>query len=231
MKQLIKKTPIFGQAARRIYGSLTRAPAMKSSRVFQGSEAYWKARYEAGGHSGRGSYDQLARFKADILNQFVSENNVTSVIEYGCGDGNQLGLAQYPQYTGFDVSPNALTRCLKRFRNDRTKTFKLLEEHNSETAQLTLSLDVIYHLVEDSVYFDHMNRLFDSAERFVIIYSSNTDDTPAGTAAHVRHRKFTSWIDLHKAQWQQTELIPNKYPLRADNSSGSFSDFYIYSRT
>jgi SAM-dependent methyltransferase len=231
MKQLTEKTPIFGSAVLRIFGSLTRAPATRSSKIFRGSEAYWKERYDAGGHSGRGSYDELAQFKADILNKFVSENKITSVIDYGCGDGNQLSLAQYPQYTGFDVSPNALERCLKRFSNDKTKTFKLMEEYKGETAQLTLALDVIYHLVEDSVYCDYMNRLFDSAERFVIIYSSDTDETPAGTAAHVRHRKFSAWIDSHKPEWKLTGRIPNKYPLKADYSGGSFADFYIYSRT
>ena len=32
----------------------------------------------------------LAAFKADFLNGFVIEKNVESVLELGCGDGNQL---------------------------------------------------------------------------------------------------------------------------------------------
>lgn len=231
MKQLINKTPIFGPAARRLYSSLTRSPLIKAAKPFQGSENYWKARYDAGGHSGSGSYDRLAEFKAEILNQFVAENSITSIIEYGCGDGNQLSLARYPQYTGFDVSPNAVARCLQRFSGDQTRTFKLMQEYEGENAQLTLSLDVIYHLIEDAVYVAYMNRLFDSSERFVIIYSSNTNENAAGTAAHVRHRKFSAWIDKHKKEWKQTGQIPNRYPLTGDNSGGSFADFYIYSRT
>jgi SAM-dependent methyltransferase len=231
MNQLLRRSPIIGPAARRIYGSVTRTSTIKSSKTFQGSEAYWKARYASGGHSGAGSYDQLAEFKAEILNTFVSRNRTTSIIEYGCGDGNQLSLAQYPQYTGFDVSPNALARCFKRFANDKTKSFKLMEEYQSETAQLTLSLDVIYHLIEDSVYADYMNRLFDSSTRYVIIYSSDTDVNPACTAAHVRHRRFSAWIDSHKAEWKQIEHIPNRYPLKAGNGGGTFADFYIYSRS
>lgn len=55
---------------------------------FQGSEEYWIRRYNKGRKSGAGSYGHLAAFKAGILNRFVRENEVKSVIEYGCGDGN-----------------------------------------------------------------------------------------------------------------------------------------------
>jgi len=225
MKQIIKKIPVIGPVLRRIYSTWINPP-----KPFQGSEDYWKDRYEAGGNSGDGSYNQLAEFKAEILNTFVSEEKITSVIEYGCGDGNQLSLAQYPKYIGFDVSPNAITRCLKRFSNDETKTFKLMEPCGDETAELTLSLDVIYHLIEDTIFVDYMNRLFDSSEKFVVIYASDTDDNPEDMAAHVKHRKFSKWINDHKAEWRQIRHIPNKYPFNGDTKSGSFADFYIYSK-
>ena len=225
MKQFIKKIPVVGPVARRIYSAWINPP-----KPFQGSEDYWKDRYEAGGHSGDGSYNQLAEFKAEILNTFVSESKITSVVEYGCGDGNQLSLAHYPKYIGFDVSPNALTRCLESFSDDETKTFKLMEAYGGETAGLTISLDVIFHLIEDAVFVDYMNRLFDSSERFVVIYSSDTDDNPEGTAVHVRHRKFSKWIKNHKAEWELTKHIPNKYPFNGDTKSGSFADFFIYSK-
>jgi hypothetical protein len=224
-KQFIKKLPVIGPFVHRIYRKLT-----NPRKPFQDSESYWKNRYEAGGNSGYGSYNLLAEFKAEIINLFVAENKITSVIEYGCGDGNQLSLAQYPNYIGFDVSPVAISMCLKRYSNDETKDFKSMETYGSETAELTLSLDVIYHLVEDDVYAEYMTRLFDSSERFVIIYSSDTDEIPEGTAAHVRHRHFSKWITKNKTEWKLTKYIPNKYPLKSDTKGGSFSDFYIYSK-
>jgi hypothetical protein len=69
MKQIIKNIPIIGPVARRIYRIWINPP-----KPFQGSESYWKTRYEAGGNSGDGSYNHLAEFKAEILNAFVSEN-------------------------------------------------------------------------------------------------------------------------------------------------------------
>jgi hypothetical protein len=65
---------------------------------FPGSGKYWDNRYKKCGNSGAGSYGKLAEFKADILNKFISKNNIQSVIEFGCGDGNQLLLANYQCY-------------------------------------------------------------------------------------------------------------------------------------
>ena len=40
----------------------------------------------------------------------------------------------------------------------------------TDRAELALSLDVIYHLVEDTVYESYMGQLFDSATKYVIVY-------------------------------------------------------------
>ena len=66
--------------------------------VFKSSEDYWIKRYNLGGNSGAGSYDEFAEFKAEIINDFVGKNNVQGVIEYGCGDGNQLKYFEFKKY-------------------------------------------------------------------------------------------------------------------------------------
>lgn len=104
------------------------------------------------------------------------------------------------------------------------------DKYDGETAELTLSLDVIYHLVEDSVFNDYMNRLFDSSEKFVIIYSSDTENNSTDTAAHVRNRHFSEWVTEQKAGWKLMKHIPNEFPLKDDRKNGSPSDFFIYSK-
>lgn len=79
---------------------------------FTNSKSYWESRYQKGGNSGFGSYGRLAKFKAEVLNDFVAKNSIQSVMEFGCGDGNQLKLAVYPKYIGLDVSPKAIKRCI-----------------------------------------------------------------------------------------------------------------------
>lgn len=223
MHKLFRKIPIIGKLG----GDHRKSRKKASAGEFEGSENYWIERYEAGKNSGAGSYSKLAEFKAEILNQFVDEENITTVIEFGCGDGNQLGLAKYPTYTGFDVSPKSVELCQQLFAADSSKSFKLVEQYQDEKAELTLSLDVVYHLVEDAVFEDYMHRLFCAAEKNVIIYSSDTDDNP-GQAPHVRHRNFTRWVARHYPQWEMIRHIPNRYPFKGETKSGSFADFFIF---
>ena len=199
---------------------------------FPGSSSYWELRYKRGGTSGAGSYGELAHFKADVLNDFCRQHAIASVIEHGCGDGNQLKLSQYSSYLGLDVSENAIERCRQSFRTDPSKSFRLAGDYKGETAQLALSLDVIFHLVEDAVFDAYMQRVFDSATRYVIIYSSNGPGlNNADTAPHVRHRRFTDWVAANPPQWKEVGHVPNKFPYdpsRPDDTS--FSEFFIYGR-
>lgn len=219
----IKRIPIVGSISRKIYRTLCK------QKPFPGSEAYWIERYYSGGNSGAGSYHKLAKFKAEIINDFVKANNIKTIIEYGCGDGNQLKLAEYPHisYIGFDVSPKAIALCLDIFQNDKTKIFRLMTEYKDETAQLTLSLDVIYHLIEDDIYYLYMERLFNSSERFVIIYSSNYEKEQE---YHEKRRQFTNWVETNMSHWKLIGHIPNRFPYHSDNEEGSLSDFYIYEK-
>ena len=189
------------------------------------SSKYWENRYRNGGNSGAGSYRNLAIFKSQVINNFVKVHKVKSVLEFGSGDGSQLMLADYPEYIGIDVSEKAVQICKERFKNDTRKKFLSLEQYKGETAELVLSLDVIFHLVEDDIYHDYMLRLFDSSKRNVIIYSSNKDEMGA---PHVRHRKFTEWISAHKPRFSLIDHIPQKYPFDNNDEYTSFCDFYIY---
>ncbi len=199
-------------------------------RRFQGSNDYWVRRYRKGRNSGGGSYGQLARFKAEVLNEFVLKHELASVIEFGCGDGHQLALATYPQYLGFDISHEALEQCRRQFADDPSRQFRPMDEYRDEQAPLTLSLDVLYHLVEDDVFAGYVRRLFAASTERVVIYSSNTGENRPGQGEHVRHRRFTDWIDGHIDGWRLTRHLPNQHPFQGDDREGSFADFYFYAR-
>lgn len=158
------------------------------------------------------------------------ENRVDSVIEFGCGDGNQLTLANYPSYIGYDISQKAVDICKQKFRTDRSKCFKLVQDYNGEKAQLTLSLDVIFHLVEDQVFEQYMMRLFLASTDYVIIYSSNCENNNYDTPPHIRHRYFLAWVESEMPQWRLKIHMPNKYPYTGDSRNSSFSDFYIFQK-
>ena len=195
---------------------------------FNGSASYWERNYKYGGTSGGGSYGALARGKADFLNTFVREHDVQSVIEFGCGDGHQLSLADYPRYIGLDVSRTALGLCNRSFADDPTKSFYLydgacfIDRAALFTADLAISLDVIYHLVENRVFEAYMEHIFSASRRYVVLYTTNK--MMADTAPHVRHRLVTPWVEENYPQWvlEKTASGPASGPNRAD--------FFVYER-
>jgi len=224
MKQLIKKMPLIGVIALWIKKQLF------PSAEFTTSEDYWIDRYKKGGNSGAGSYNNLAYFKGEIINKFVSKEKIETVIELGCGDGNQLEYFEFPSYIGFDISPIIIKICKEKFKQDESKQFLHLSKISSHRADLLLSLDVLYHLIEDQTYHNYLNELFDRAILYVIIYANNNDDS-GNNPPHVKPRKFTNWITENKQDFQLIEHIPNKYPsVKGDDSTSSFADFYIYKR-
>lgn len=205
--------------------------AIKRKDKFENSDQYWKKRYQTGGNSGAGSYGQLALFKAQVINDFALEQGVLQALEFGCGDGNQCSLFKFSKYVGVDISPTIIAQNKQKFASDGSKAFYTYDDffqQYKKAFDLTLSLDVIYHLIEDSVYHQYMNTLFDYAGKYVIIYSSNFDSKQD---SHVRHRSFVPWIESNRKGWKLLQLIPNKYTYDPrDPNNTSSADFYIYER-
>ncbi len=196
-------------------------------RFFPGSARYWDRRYTRGGTSGPGSYGDFASFKAEFLNNFVASRHIKSVVEFGCGDGNQLALADYPGYLGLDVSPDAIARCRARFDGDETKRFALYHpgSYQPVTAELGLSLDVVLHLIEEETFHRHLAHLFASAARNVIIYGPDVDVPRSETAAHVRYRSFTRVIAGSFPGWALESVTTGIEPA---NDRDLRADFHVY---
>lgn len=194
---------------------------------FGSSRLYWERRYRLGGDSGIGSYGQEAEYKAEVLNAFVRDKKIESAIELGCGDGHVLSLVDYPRYLGLDVSKTAIERCGRQFAGDASKSFLWYDPKASANfgdflqADLTLSLDVLFHLVEDAIYDSYLCNLFEMSRRYVIVYSSDVESVTK--APHVRHRKFTQSV---AQRFPHFKVIDKRAPSRANNPAAkSFVTF------
>lgn len=194
---------------------------------FRGSTEYWRKRYRLGGDSGEGSSGAAAAYKAAVLNGFVSKHKVGTVIEFGCGDGRQLEYGHYPNYIGVDISLDALEMCRDRFAEDVSKKFITIEDYRGETAELAMSIDVIFHLVEDAVYEEYLKMLFSSGEQFVIIYS--TDEVFHGaTMKHVRHRNVSNDVAERFPSFQRMLEEEAMLPTPVEFNQGLGTLFLIY---
>lgn len=194
---------------------------------FRGSESYWEQRYASGGDSGAGSYGRQAEWKAGVVNGWVAEHQVTSVVDHGCGDGNQLSLAVYPRYLGLDVSPSAVRRCIDRYADDPAKSFlavdplAMLDNAGWLRADLALSMEVLFHLVERAVFETYLRQLFASAERFVVICARDGEH-PGGP--HERYRPFTPWVARQAPEWELVERVA------APAGVDLVSDLFLFAR-
>lgn len=192
------------------------------------SRDYWESRYRIGMNSGAGSRGELAQFKAEVLNRFVSEHAIQTVIELGCGDGHQLSLANYPSYLGLDIVKPAIDLCSRRFADDPSKSFLWYDENDAAilarflSAELALSLDVVYHLVEEDVFRRYLSFLFGIGRRWVIVYSSNCENP--SPLPHVRHRQFVDVVRESFPEFELLQTVENRY------REQTFAEFYVFRR-
>ncbi|MHA2857024.1 methyltransferase domain-containing protein [Paenibacillus lautus] len=194
------------------------------------SKDFWESHYINGNNSGTGSYAHLAEFKAMIINSFLDQEKINTVIEFGCGDGNQLSLMEYKKYVGVDVSKSIINKNKDKYGTDKNKLFYTTEEKDkyfSQKYDLALSLDVIFHLTEEDVYEQYMHDLFASSQKYIIVYSSNHEEFTVWP--EFRHRKFMRYVLENCTEWILIDFIPNKYPFQlGQEMTTSTSDFYIF---
>lgn len=194
------------------------------------SREYWSNRYENGGNSGAGSYGRLAQYKADFVNKLVTDESISNVIEFGSGDGNQCSMFEIEEYTGIDVSMRAVKLCNQRYTGKRPiRNFFHADDPaiSNKKAPLVMSLDVIFHLIEDDVFNRYMETLFNASTKRVLIYSSNEEqEVPV---EHVRHRRYTDWIEYNRPDFIIEKEEDNPYPYQKGiEKQTSFASFKLF---
>lgn len=185
------------------------------------AKEYWNDRYRNGGDSGDGSYGKLAAFKAEIINKFIKDHKIDSIIDYGCGDGNQIKLIDCKKYVGLDISEVIIGFNLYEFKNDKSKQFIV---HNPEdeikgNADLVICLDVLYHILDESEFIKSLKDIFQCSSKYVILYT-NILNSDIKTASHIKYRNIFKY--LYKVpNFKIIEIIKQKYP------EESYSNFII----
>lgn len=194
------------------------------------SKNYWDENYSKGGNSGAGSYGRLADFKIRTVNDFIRDNQILSLLDYGCGDCNIAQHLDVAEYNGVDVSETAVKAARLKFKDDHARSFTTTIPEDRKF-DMSLSMDVIFHLIEDEVYDDYITKLFACASRYVVIYSSNRVHE-GKRSPHFMHRKFTDDIPRLAPGWVLDRELPNEFPYKGDTSSNdeSYSDFFFFKR-
>lgn len=192
---------------------------------------YWRKRYINEGTSGAGASAELADFKSKVINNLIKTNNILSVIEFGCGEGIFLKNLKLNKYIGLDVSEIAIRKCAEEFSNKDDYSFFIynpygfFDKQKLFISELSLSLDVIYLIIEDTIFEKYMRDLFNSAIKFVVIFSTNHEESQY---LYIKNRKFTDWIVQNIPGWNLKEIILSKSKIKTTNSD--LCNFYIYEK-
>lgn len=181
---------------------------------------FWENRYKTGGNSGSGSYGENAEHKATVINDYVTKYSIKTISDFGCGDGNQISLLKgYENYSGYDISEYILNKCKEKFTGMPMVFYD--DMLKMPEADLCMSLDVMYHIVDEKDYKFYLDQLFGKSKRFVLIYSSNFEGKEV-VGKYILHRKFTDWVEKYYLEFKFVEEVGNYLQTAAQ--------FYLYER-
>lgn len=179
---------------------------------FRSAEHYWENRYARGGNSGPGSRGAELRHKLAFVQKFITDNRVKSVFDYGSGDGEFASKLVVPTYYGYEPSPSARQMFFDRDlpRSYMTGTWLYL-------AELGLSLDVIFHVVDADDYVEYLENLFRTSLKWIIIYGFESSEEELWP--HIKPRPFTRFIANRFPEWVLISKIPSGFGEKT---------FYVY---
>jgi SAM-dependent methyltransferase len=194
---------------------------------------FWNDEYLKSKTSGPGSYGVLAEFKAEVINAFLANREISSVIEFGCGDGNQLAMIKYPRYLGFDVSRASIDLCSNKFKNDPSKSFMCYDPSSFINpslflkADLVVCLDVLYHIIDKEEFLLTLNSIFSCALKYVILYTTidlyKSENYHYIKGSHGKHRDTIHYLGQFP-EFKIDKVIKQRHP------ELSSADFILLSR-
>lgn len=188
---------------------------------------YWENRYAGGGNSGAGSYGAENTFKFSYIKSIVEKYGVTSINDFGCGDGEQIKNLRTPYidheitYRGVDVSPTAVNKCKARYKNVSSFSF-YNDSSEIKEADLSLSLDVLYHILDEDIYHTYLDNLFSKSNKYVLIYAVDHDESRNN--GHMYSRAFVDYV----VEKYTCELI-DTHPYPAKKGKGDVA-FYLFKK-
>lgn len=133
--------------------------------------------------SGPGSHPEACRPLIDLLNRFLNDNNISSIVDFGCGDWQFMSNIDLKDrtYTGFDLVDSVLTSNRLRYARQGV-SFQRTPEQLSDLpgADLLFVKDVMIHLPNTDIldlitYFRHFKYVIAVNNRSNHDYAFNSE--------------------------------------------------------
>lgn len=182
---------------------------------------YWESRYKEWWNSGAWSYWDNAIFKADYINKLIKDNNIKSVVEIWCWDWANLSLYKwFDSYLWLDVSDKAI-ELAKKINNGSKYKFSKYNWDEDIKADMTLCLDVTYHIFPMEEWKRVINNTIDIASDIVVFYSF---PCPTWHVKHINNYNLIEYLkDYCKQLWYSIKYDIDSVP---PNSNSRFIIIY-----
>lgn len=155
---------------------------------------------------------EAAQEKADFVNRIIEEFRPRTIIDWGCGDGEVIKRLHLniSKYYGVEISPFMVLKLSKKFNRDFCRFSSPKKARNLKwRGELSMSLDVMFHLVNPIEYREYLANLFGTSDQLVLIKSP--DETRNGMNRHVLYRKWTPDVAKLFPSWKLVRNVEDWY--------------------
>lgn len=181
---------------------------------------YWDNRYRSGGGSGAGSEGTYLEIKKKVILPIINELGIKNIEDFGCGEGSLIPYLPLDRYKGYDISPTIINKLKNKYGGSTKYEFNLINEACVGEPDMALSLDVFFHLVEDSVCDEYLQKIIGSRPKWILFltWNSKVIYTEHIKGTHVRYRDLTRHMHCFDS-YTLDRIIPHNHEI--------FS-FYLY---
>ncbi len=147
------------------------------ARSFQDSfnnQVFWDHRYSVDPDfgSGVGSRGEVLAYKRRLLQSILSQHKDLSILDVGCGDIETTRELAFSNYTGIDLSAEAI-RIAREKRPEWSFEIGKLQDLNLGSFDVVICLDVLIHQQTKQSFFDLLDTLIDSCKGKLVLGAYN----------------------------------------------------------
>jgi 2-polyprenyl-3-methyl-5-hydroxy-6-metoxy-1,4-benzoquinol methylase len=194
---------------------------MPSAKSTFDAARYWNDRYSKHGDalSGPGclglsetenehDYAVKAEFITSAIAASFGEISSLSILDAGCGRGvlAEILVNAGARVTGVDFSPDAINRARSRIKNAQFQVAELDALPFDRQYDVVLSIDVLYHVVDDSKWNAAIAGMLRACKRGGGVLIQEALDLK-DTGEHVRWRTFSDYVEIAAACHSSIEIL------------------------
>ena len=170
------------------------------------NEVYEKKKWGSfAGGSGDGSLPEYANHFRNILSNLITNNNIETVVDFGCGSWEVYKDYKWPQvdYTGIDIADIPLKKAKKNCSIDSFKFIKETDYNNIPSADLLIVKEVFQHWPDEHItdFFENNKSKF----KYIYVVGEVKFTLP------LEIEKMASYAILHKHEKPNKEHLTNGY--------------------